>query len=76
MELNQILIEDFNGIEKNFSLYDKIIFKNENIFIYLNEEKCREYEFIFLKYDGEDQSLSEDITGYEELIQFYNQLNS
>lgn len=76
MELNQILIEDFNGIEKNFSLYDKILFKNQNIFIYLNEEKCREYEFIFLKYDGEDQSLSEDITGYEELIQFYNQLNS
>ena len=76
MELNQILIEDIEGIERNFSLYDKILFKNQNIFIYVNEEKCREYEFMFLKYEEKNQSLTEDIGGYEELIQFYNQLNS
>lgn len=74
MVLDQILIEE-NGEERLYTLYDKILFQNQNIFVYLNEESHGDIKIVFLKYDPIHESLSEEIHGYSGLLLFYHQLN-
>lgn len=70
MDINQIIIEDIHQVEKRFTLYDKIPYKNENIFIYINENS-NGLEMVFLSYDSITNELSEYIDEKDGIINYY-----
>ena len=74
MDINEIIIEDIHQVERNFTLYDKIPYKNENIFIYINENP-NGLEMVFLSYDSTTKELSEYIDEKDEIVNYYYGLN-
>ena len=75
MNNDEIIIEDINGLEKQYTLYDKILYESQNIYVYLNEERYGEIELVFLKYDQIHHELSDDLYNYNDLVLFYKNLN-